>query len=140
VSASSLMTAISSETRLIPTGAEPRIIPAIYVKPFVKGQKNDYNDAEAIAEAALRNCWDNAPMESFFGTLKTELVHHREYPDRVARGATCLPISKAITIGGESTPPLATSPHSRQRQMPHNPGVHCSGGRSEFASVHRTDP
>ncbi|MFG6538555.1 IS110 family transposase [Sulfitobacter sp. CS16] len=35
-------------------GFEPRIIPAIYVKPFTKGQKNDYNDAEAIAEAALR--------------------------------------------------------------------------------------
>src|SRR6478609_11216076 len=35
-------------------GHEPRMIPAIYVKPFVKGQKNDYNDAEAIAEAALR--------------------------------------------------------------------------------------
>jgi len=35
-------------------GHEPRIIPAIYVKPFNKGQKNDYNDAEAIAEAALR--------------------------------------------------------------------------------------
>ena len=35
-------------------GHEPRIIPAIYVKPFVKGQKNDYNDAETIAEAALR--------------------------------------------------------------------------------------
>ena len=35
-------------------GFEPRIIPAIYVKPFCKGQKNDYNDAEAIAEAALR--------------------------------------------------------------------------------------
>src|SRR6476646_11966896 len=35
-------------------GHEPRIIPAIYVRPFVKGQKNDYNDAEAIAEAALR--------------------------------------------------------------------------------------
>src|SRR5260370_41934535 len=35
-------------------GHEPRIIPAIYVKPFRKGQKNDYNDAEAIAEAALR--------------------------------------------------------------------------------------
>src|SRR4051794_12871512 len=35
-------------------GHEPRIIPAIYVKPFVKGQKNDYNDAEAVAEAALR--------------------------------------------------------------------------------------
>src|SRR3954451_23871347 len=35
-------------------GHQPRIIPAIYVKPFLKGQKNDYNDTEAIAEAALR--------------------------------------------------------------------------------------
>jgi transposase len=35
-------------------GHTPRIIPAMYVKPFTKGQKNDYNDAEAIAEAALR--------------------------------------------------------------------------------------
>lgn len=35
-------------------GHTPRIIPAMYVKPFIKGQKNDYNDAEAIAEAALR--------------------------------------------------------------------------------------
>ena len=33
-------------------GFEPRIIPAICVKPFNKGQKNDYNDAEAVAEAA----------------------------------------------------------------------------------------
>ena len=35
-------------------GFQPRIIPAKFVKPFNKGQKNDYNDAEAIAEAALR--------------------------------------------------------------------------------------
>jgi putative transposase len=25
------------------------------------------------------DCYDNAPMESFFHTLKTELVHHRDY-------------------------------------------------------------
>lgn len=25
------------------------------------------------------NCWDNAPMESFFDTLKTEHVHHERY-------------------------------------------------------------
>jgi transposase InsO family protein len=25
------------------------------------------------------NCWDNAPMESWFHTLKTELVHHAAY-------------------------------------------------------------
>jgi putative transposase len=28
------------------------------------------------------NCWDNAPMESFWGTLKTELVHHRRFATR----------------------------------------------------------
>ena len=25
------------------------------------------------------NCYDNAPMESFWGTLENELVHHRRY-------------------------------------------------------------
>jgi putative transposase len=28
------------------------------------------------------NCWDNAVAESFFGTLKTELVHHERYKTR----------------------------------------------------------
>jgi len=28
------------------------------------------------------NCFDNAPMESFWGTLKQELVHHRRYRTR----------------------------------------------------------
>ena len=28
------------------------------------------------------NCYDNAPMESFWGTLKQELVHHRHYTYR----------------------------------------------------------
>ncbi len=29
------------------------------------------------------NCYDNAPMESFWGTLKQELVHHRRYRTRL---------------------------------------------------------
>ena len=28
------------------------------------------------------NCWDNAVVESFFATLKTELVHHRRFQTR----------------------------------------------------------
>jgi len=28
------------------------------------------------------NCYDNAPMESFWGTLKQELTHHRRYRTR----------------------------------------------------------
>jgi len=35
-------------------GNEVRLVPATYVKPFVKRQKNDKADAEAIAEAASR--------------------------------------------------------------------------------------
>ena len=30
------------------------------------------------------NCWDNAPVESFFGTLKQELVHRCDFVTRVA--------------------------------------------------------
>ena len=35
-------------------GHEVKLIAPQYVKPYVKGNKNDYNDAEAIAEAAQR--------------------------------------------------------------------------------------
>ena len=35
-------------------GHDVRLIPAQYVKAFLKGHKNDYRDAEAIAEAVQR--------------------------------------------------------------------------------------
>jgi transposase len=35
-------------------GHEARLMPAKYVKPYGKGQKNDFRDAEAIAEAVQR--------------------------------------------------------------------------------------
>src|SRR5260370_25009467 len=35
-------------------GHEARLMPAKYVRPYSKGQKNDYRDAEAIAEAVQR--------------------------------------------------------------------------------------
>ena len=35
-------------------GHKARLVPPAYVKPFVKWQKNDMADAEAIAEAAAR--------------------------------------------------------------------------------------
>jgi Transposase len=40
--------------RLAALGHDVRLIPAQYVKPFLKGHKNDYRDAEAIAEAVQR--------------------------------------------------------------------------------------
>ena len=41
--------------QLAAVGHDVRLIPAQYVKPFLKGHKNDYRDAEAIAEAVQRS-------------------------------------------------------------------------------------
>ena len=37
---------------------------------------------------ARGNCYDNAPMESFWGSLKNELVHHRRYATRTEAEAS----------------------------------------------------
>ena len=34
------------------------------------------------------NCWDNAPMESFFASLKKELTHHEDYETRAEARAS----------------------------------------------------
>ena len=41
-------------------------------------------DAQGLVPSMSRkgNCWDNACVESFVGTLKRELVHHRHYATR----------------------------------------------------------
>lgn len=48
----------------IALGHEVKLIAPQYVKPFVKGNKNDYNDAEAIAEAAQRPNMRFVPIKS----------------------------------------------------------------------------
>jgi transposase InsO family protein len=35
-----------------------------------------------VSMSGRGNCYDNAPVESFFATLKTEWVHHRRYRSR----------------------------------------------------------
>jgi len=39
---------------LIAQGHQVKLLPPQYVKPFVKGNKNDYNDAQGIVEASVR--------------------------------------------------------------------------------------
>jgi putative transposase len=38
--------------------------------------------------SGVGQCWDNAPMESFFGSLKKELVHHEDYQTRAEARAS----------------------------------------------------
>ena len=49
---------------LVKLGHQVRLIPPIYVKPFVKRQKNDAADAEAICEAAQRPTMRFVPIKS----------------------------------------------------------------------------
>src|SRR3954454_6498209 len=52
-------------------GHEVRLIPAQYVKPYVKTNKNDFIDAEAIAEAVGR------PTMRFVPIKRVEPTHER---------------------------------------------------------------
>jgi transposase len=45
-------------------GHQVRLMPAQYVKPYLKGHKNDYRDAEAIAEAVQRPTMRFVPLKS----------------------------------------------------------------------------
>src|SRR5262245_51282231 len=47
-------------------GHDARLMPAKYVRPYSKGQKNDFRDAEAIAEAVQR------PTMRFVATKTTD--------------------------------------------------------------------
>jgi len=48
-------------------GHDARLMPAKYVRPYSKGQKNDFRDAEAIAEAVQRPSWlPKPPSNSTF--------------------------------------------------------------------------
>ena len=44
----------SSQPQAQALGHDARLMPAKYVRPYSKGQKNDFRDAEAIAEAVQR--------------------------------------------------------------------------------------
>jgi putative transposase len=42
----------------------------------------------ACSMSGVGQCWDNAPMESFFASLKKELVHHEDYQTRAQAKAS----------------------------------------------------
>ncbi len=63
---------------IMKVGHEVRLIPPIYVKPFVKRQKNDANDAEAIAEAVVRPTMRFVPVKSAEQQARTMVFKTRD--------------------------------------------------------------
>ena len=59
-------------------GHRVRLIPAQYVKPFVKRAKNDRNDAEAISEAASRPTMPSVALKTVDQQASAIILKHRE--------------------------------------------------------------
>ena len=78
-------------------GHDARLMPARYVRPYLKGQKNDFRDGEAIAEAVQRptnrylrvlfvqaarvvlvrpNSWERYGLKSWIEAAKKRLHHN----------------------------------------------------------------
>jgi putative transposase len=55
------------------------------------------------------SCWDNAVVESFFGSLKRDLVHRHAWPTRDEAAAAIHEYIEASTIVGVATRPSTTS-------------------------------
>ena len=74
---------------------------------YAAGAYVDYLSAIRAVPSMSRtgNCYDNAPMESFFHTLKVELVHHADGRHRRKPDRRCSDTSKAITIDTACTRP-----------------------------------
>ena len=69
-------------------GHDVRLIPAQFVKPFVKSNKNDFVDAEAIAEAVERKSMRFVPIKTY-DQLDRQAIH-RSRDRLVTRRIGCL--------------------------------------------------
>jgi hypothetical protein len=104
---------LSRELRAL--GHDARLMPAKYVRPYSKGQKNDFRDAEAIAEAVQRptmKSWRPRPAGTAPGPgAAGQPAHwHRQSNPRLPVGAwhcgaarTTLPARRTAAYPGHAT-------------------------------------
>jgi transposase len=95
-------------------GHDVRLIPAQFVKPFLKSNKNDFLDAEAIAEAVTRQNMRFVPIKTddqldlqALHRVRDRLVHRRTALINQIRGFL---LERGITF--------AQGPANLRRQMP----------------------
>jgi len=99
-------------------GHDARLMPAKYVRPYSKGQKNDFRDAEAIAEAVQR------PTMKFVATktadqLDLQALHRVR--ERLVSQPTCSPSSSPTSwraSPGAFLLVIGTSTRGKSRQPP----------------------
>jgi transposase len=109
-------------------GHEVRLMSPEYVRPYVKSQKNDDRDAEAIAEAATRPTMRFVELKSE-EQLDIQTLHRAR--DRLVGERTALInqlwavlLERGITIG------------QGRRELQHHSGGHERGGDSQSTNVY----
>lgn len=100
---------------LIKLGHDARIIPAQFVKPFLKSTKNDFNDAEAIAEAVIRPTMRFVPVKNV-EQLDLQALHRMR--DRFVHDRTAV-INQIRAFLLENDIPLRTGRAFLKRELPH---------------------
>jgi transposase len=95
-------------------GHDVRLIPAQFVKPFVKSNKNDFIDAEAIAEAVTRQNMRFVPIKTD-DQLDLQALHRVR--DRLVHRRTAL-INQIRGFLLERGLVFAQGPATLRRQMP----------------------
>ena len=104
---------------------------------YASGEYRAVLAAHAIGGSMSRrgNCWDNAVVESFFATLKKELVYETDWATR-AEAQTALaeyieewynPEQKHTSLGFRSPIQYETEVLMRAEQKQRKPGVHQTG-------------
>ena len=117
-------------------GHQVRLIPAQYVKPFVKRSKNDRNDAQAISEAAARPGMQEVAVKSadvqaraMLLTVRELLVRQRTQLVNALRGHAT-EMGLVAPVGGKGLAMLRSrsrpTPQCRRRQLKL---CGCSAGR-----------
>ena len=125
-------------------GHEVKLIPAQFVKPFLKSNKNDFIDAEAIAEAVTRQNMRFVPIKTddqldlqALHRVRDRLVHRRTALINQIRGFL---LERGITFAKgpaklrnqmprSSKMPIRTSPHACAFCSPALGGVEATGER-----------
>lgn len=108
-------------------GFEVKLIPPQYVKPYVRGNKNDYNDALAIAEAATRSEMRWVPIKST-EQQDIQALHRLRARSIASRTALCNQLRgllaeygrvlpQGVSVLREKLPVILDDPESRLSQM-----------------------
>ena len=95
-------------------GHVPRLLNGKFVKPFVKGNKNDVVDAEAIAEAAQRPTMRFVPVKT---TQQQDIQAVHRVRERLMRDRTAL-VNQCRGLLLENGITIRKGRHHLQRQLP----------------------